>query len=122
MRRGASRVTAHADHAAAVVVTAPAAEIRDLRERLAAAHAEIARLHSELATTRAVPPPAAGATPRPPLLRACDVAALLRVNARTIRQWRTDRVFPPCVAIEGVVRWREADIDEWIASRVEGRK
>lgn len=97
------------------------AQVRELRAQLANAHQDLARAHAELAATRAVSAPAPVAPRLVPLLRVCDVAALLRVNVRTVRQWRTDRVLPPCVAIEGVVRWREADIVEWIASRVEVR-
>lgn len=106
----------------APAVTDPHALVRELRVQLASAHQEIARLHGELATTRAVSPPAAVAAPRPPLLRVREVAALLRVTQRTVRDWRARKFLPPAFATGAIVRWRPDVIEEWIDSHVETRQ
>ncbi len=51
------------------------------------------------------------------LLTIDDMAALLRVSTRTLRQWRHEGELPPAFMIAGAVRWRRPDVDAWLAER-----
>ena len=51
-----------------------------------------------------------------------EVAALLRVDASTVRRWRLDDVGPRFVKIGNVYRYPEAVLQEWIRHRVENRR
>ena len=50
-----------------------------------------------------------------PLLTADDVAAMLQVSKRTVWRMRATSQLPRPVKVGGVVRWRAADIESWIA-------
>ena len=51
------------------------------------------------------------------LLSVQDLADRLGVDPKTVRRWRRDRVLPEALVVGGVVRWRPAMIDAWLASR-----
>ena len=48
------------------------------------------------------------------LLSVRNLAALLDVDAKTVRRWREAGKLPPALEISGVVRWRPEDIDAWL--------
>ena len=49
------------------------------------------------------------------LLTVDDVASLLQVSKRTIWRMRSCRQLPLPVKVGGGVRWRQCDIESWIA-------
>ncbi|HKX46268.1 MAG TPA: helix-turn-helix domain-containing protein [Planctomycetota bacterium] len=51
------------------------------------------------------------------LLSVRDLAQRLGVDPKTVRRWRRYRVLPEALVVGGVVRWRPAVIDAWLASR-----
>lgn len=51
------------------------------------------------------------------LITAKELAAMLDISIRTIWRRRSDGSLPPPVQIGGSVRWRLADIRQWIAQR-----
>ena len=52
------------------------------------------------------------------LLTTEDVATLLNVKPRTLKQWRHERRGPRYVSLgRRIVRYRRSDVDEWIRSR-----
>jgi predicted DNA-binding transcriptional regulator AlpA len=46
-----------------------------------------------------------------------QVSALLNTNPRTLRLWRHTRGLPFVRITSKVIRYRRADIDEWLARR-----
>jgi predicted DNA-binding transcriptional regulator AlpA len=50
-----------------------------------------------------------------PLLTVDDLAALLKVSPRTIWRMRSCCQLPKPVKVGGGVRWRQSDIESWIA-------
>lgn len=52
------------------------------------------------------------------LLRNHEVAERLGVAVKTIDQWRSRGGGPPFVRIGGVVRYRESDLERFVAERV----
>jgi predicted DNA-binding transcriptional regulator AlpA len=54
-----------------------------------------------------------------PLLTAEDVAALTGLSVETLAQWRSQRKGIPYVKISrNCVRYRQSDIDAWLAERI----
>ena len=94
--------------------------------RLAALHAEISEIHQELSQEQlaagagsALMLPVPEATETRPLLSVPDVAKLLHVDAKTIRNWGKQGLLPAAVKIGGVIRWNATDIDHWLAEKRE---
>ncbi len=52
------------------------------------------------------------------LLTARDVAALLQVDAKTVRRWREEGKLPPAVELGGVVRWLAEDLAVWLKEQL----
>ncbi len=52
-----------------------------------------------------------------PLLTAKEVAGYFQVSVRTIRRWRRDGSLPAPLQIGGSLRWRECDLQAWLARR-----
>lgn len=83
------------------------------------AFAKLARLHAELASVyRAME----GATGRPskvvrPALRVRDVARMLNISDRAVRELRARGKMPPTLALENLVRWDAGDIERWLQER-----
>jgi len=46
-----------------------------------------------------------------------QLSALLNTNPRTLRLWRHTRGLPYIRITSKVIRYRRADIDEWLAQR-----
>lgn len=61
------------------------------------------------------------ATAQRRFLTVADVAALLAVDAKTVRRWRDEGRTPPAVSVGGVVRWRPEVVEEWLAGLEAGR-
>lgn len=59
--------------------------------------------------------------PACPLATTDEVAAYLRVAAKTVRNWRSRGEGPPAVLVGGAVRYPLAGIEAWLASRPEQR-
>jgi excisionase family DNA binding protein len=55
-----------------------------------------------------------------PLLTQREAACLLRLSERTLERLRVTGAGPVYVKAGRLVRYREADLEEWIASRVVG--
>ncbi|MDP1795970.1 MAG: helix-turn-helix domain-containing protein [Planctomycetaceae bacterium] len=53
----------------------------------------------------------------PPLLTTKDVAHYCQVSVRTIRRWRRGGHLPAPLQIGGSLRWRAADLQEWLVCR-----
>lgn len=53
--------------------------------------------------------------PEPLLLSAADVAAKLGIGKRTVWTWDAAGRLPEPVRIGATVRWRAAELDEWVA-------
>lgn len=49
------------------------------------------------------------------LLKVDEVAERLSVSRRTVYRFRDSGFMPPAIKLGGAVRWRERDIQEWIA-------
>ena len=52
------------------------------------------------------------------LLTEIDVAEHIGVSLQTVRRWRRERLGPPYVKIEASVRYRQEDIDAFVAGSV----
>lgn len=53
------------------------------------------------------------------LLTTEDVAALLQVTPKCLKNWRTRRANgPPWVPVGSLVRYRLGDVQQWIANQV----
>lgn len=48
------------------------------------------------------------------LLKPAEAAAYLRVHVVTLAQWRLQKRGPPFVRVGHLVRYRRADVDEWL--------
>ena len=57
-----------------------------------------------------------------PLLSAQDLAEFLDVPVATIYAWRYRRQGPPGLRVGKHLRYRRADVDEWIDRRIEDSK
>jgi predicted DNA-binding transcriptional regulator AlpA len=56
---------------------------------------------------------------RTPLLRAEDVADITGLSLETLAQWRSQRKGIPFVKLSrNCVRYRQADLDEWLNERI----
>lgn len=53
------------------------------------------------------------------LLSLREAAVYLDVAEATLRDWRVDRKGPPAVKYGRLVKYRVADLDQWISDRVE---
>ena len=53
----------------------------------------------------------------PELLTPADLAALLRVDQRTLRELRHEPDFPRAITIGRSPRWRRASIERWLTRR-----
>lgn len=52
-----------------------------------------------------------------PLLTIDEVAAVLRVPVDTVYEWRRTRKGPPAFKVGKHLRWRNHDVDAWIAEQ-----
>ena len=57
----------------------------------------------------------APATPVGDILTEDQTAALLAVETRTLRLWRKTRGLPHVKLTSKIIRYRRADIDQWLA-------
>lgn len=96
--------------------------LRSMAEHLEAA-AALARklagsLETRLASARDIDPYAlvTKTNETSDLLDAHELAATLKVDVRTARRWSREQRIPEAMRIGGVLRWRRADIDTWVAS------
>lgn len=48
-----------------------------------------------------------------------DLARQLHVEVPTIYEWRRRRQGPPAIRLGKYLRWRQCDIDAWIAEQAE---
>ena len=54
-----------------------------------------------------------------PLLTAANVAAITGLSTETLAQWRSQRKGVPFLKLSrNVVRYRESDLDAWLAERI----
>jgi excisionase family DNA binding protein len=61
----------------------------------------------------------ASATPMPPLLSAEEVAAITGLSVETLAQWRSQKKGIPFLKLSrNVVRYRQSDLDAWLAERI----
>ncbi|MER7447071.1 helix-turn-helix domain-containing protein [Microbacterium sp. NPDC097977] len=51
------------------------------------------------------------------LMTSADVAKLLQVSAPTLSRWRSSRTGPPFINLNGIPRYREADLQAWIKEK-----
>ena len=51
-----------------------------------------------------------------------EVAQRLGVSIRTIRTYVSKKLMPPPIRLAGVIRWKESDINQWIASGCPSQK
>lgn len=56
------------------------------------------------------------------LLNPQQVAALLGVPVATLRQWRTHGIGPRGFRVGRHLRYRAADVEQWIADRIADEK
>ena len=63
--------------------------------------------------------PVPEATKTRPLLSVRDVAKLLHVDPKTVRNLRDQENLPAAVKIGGVIRWHPDDFDRWIQEQRE---
>lgn len=52
-----------------------------------------------------------------PLLAVKDVARLIRVSEKTVREWRAKGELPAPINLGGTIRWERAQIRSWLDSR-----
>lgn len=53
-----------------------------------------------------------------PMLNMADIATLMQVSPRTVRQWRAEGYLPSPDIVHGrVVRWRQSTMQSWINSQ-----
>lgn len=50
------------------------------------------------------------------LLTEQQVSVMIKVSVAALRKWRLERRGPPVLKIGRLVRYRERDIEEWLAS------
>jgi excisionase family DNA binding protein len=55
------------------------------------------------------------------LLTAREVGEILGVSAETILRWTRAGTLPAIRLPSGAIRYREGDLDEWLATRATGR-
>jgi predicted DNA-binding transcriptional regulator AlpA len=61
----------------------------------------------------------ASAVPSSPLLTAEDVATITGLSVETLAQWRSQRRGIPFLKLSrNVVRYRQGDLDAWLAERI----
>lgn len=77
--------------------------------KLARLHAEIAGVYRDLASGRP--------SKVVPALRVRDVARMLNVSDRAVRELRARGKMPPTLALENLVRWAPEDIERWLSER-----
>lgn len=53
----------------------------------------------------------------PELLTVAELATLLRVNRRTLRELRHEKGFPRAITVGRSPRWKRTSIDRWLAQR-----
>ena len=108
----------------------------DVHDRFSAAHVRLAELHTEIATIHRelaevqldesansrLMLPVPEATKTRPLLSVRDVAKLLHVDPKTVRNLRDQQNLPAAVKFGGVVRWCPDDIDGWIEEQREASR
>ena len=51
-----------------------------------------------------------------------ELAEYVRLKRKTLQMWRWRGVGPPYIKVEGAVRYRKTDVDEWFAERKRGTK
>lgn len=49
------------------------------------------------------------------LLTSSEVAKMVRVSAKSIYKWMDENRFPQSIKAGHMHRWRESDIEDWIA-------
>jgi predicted DNA-binding transcriptional regulator AlpA len=76
-------------------------------------HAHPARLQMESSLERS-----SSVTQETSFLNEKAVARQLSVSLALLRKWRLFRSGPPFVKVGRLVRYRQADVDRWIAARV----
>ncbi|MBE7699236.1 helix-turn-helix domain-containing protein [Oerskovia sp. Sa1BUA8] len=54
----------------------------------------------------------------PPLLTPIDLAAQLGVPIPTLYAWRTRGIGPRALKVGKHLRWRQADVDQWLEQQV----
>lgn len=54
------------------------------------------------------------------LLTTLEVAKKLKVQPHTVRVWRVRGVGPPYIKLGRVVRYREEDVERWLAAHRRG--
>lgn len=52
------------------------------------------------------------------LLNAAEAAEYLALSKRTLEKWRTSLKGPPYVKMNGAVRYRLEDLEQWVADQV----
>ena len=50
------------------------------------------------------------------LMTVGETATYLRVQVKTLHNWRTRRVGPPAVKVVGGLRYSRTDVDRWLAA------
>jgi predicted DNA-binding transcriptional regulator AlpA len=66
-----------------------------------------------------VPPKSVPTEQRSRLLRAEDIAEITGLSVETLAQWRSQRKGIPFVKLSrNCVRYRQADLDEWLNERI----
>lgn len=50
-----------------------------------------------------------------PLLTGEQVAALMQIDRRTLRRFELADAIPRAITINGVKRWKRADVERWLA-------
>ncbi|MGC2853841.1 helix-turn-helix domain-containing protein [Novispirillum sp. DQ9] len=56
------------------------------------------------------------------LLTPKEVASILRVSEKTLKNWRSLRLGPPFIKVGGVVRYRRRSVDRWLEQIPEARR
>lgn len=56
---------------------------------------------------------------KPKLITSDDLARLLGVTSRTIRNYRRKNILPPAIKFQRQVRWDADVIERWIQNRTE---
>jgi predicted DNA-binding transcriptional regulator AlpA len=51
------------------------------------------------------------------LLDANELAALLKIDIRTLRRWRIEGRVPKPLRGKGPLRWRRSDVEKWLKER-----
>lgn len=53
------------------------------------------------------------------LLKTAEVAEMCRVSEATCRWWRHVRQGPPSFKVQGAVRYRRSDVEQWLDAQYE---